>query len=120
MRFKDQVVMVTGAARGIGAATARAFGREGARVAVLDIDAPGAQAVADETKRLGGEALALEPHTAGPTSRTSRASRNPSPNRLKPSTTSISTRPGEAMAWGASRIAERASLIIVPHSGWGG
>jgi 3-oxoacyl-[acyl-carrier protein] reductase len=60
MRFKDQVVIVTGAARGIGAATARAFAREGARVAVLDIDAPGAQAVAGEAKRLGAEALAFK------------------------------------------------------------
>jgi len=60
MRFKDQVVIVTGAARGIGAATARAFAREGARVAVLDIDAPGAQAVAGDAKQLGGEALAFK------------------------------------------------------------
>ncbi len=60
MRFKDQVVIVTGAARGIGAATVRAFAREGARVAVLDIDAPGAQAVADEAKQLGAEALAFK------------------------------------------------------------
>jgi 3-oxoacyl-[acyl-carrier protein] reductase len=60
MRFKDQVVIVTGAARGIGAATVRVFAREGARVAVLDIDAPGAQAVADEAKQLGAEALAFK------------------------------------------------------------
>ena len=60
MRFKDQVVIVTGGARGIGAAIARAFGREGARVAILDIDAPGAQVVADQAKQLGGEALALK------------------------------------------------------------
>ena len=59
MRFKDQVVMVTGGAKGIGAAIARAFGREGARLAVLDLDASGAQAVAGEVTRGGGEALAL-------------------------------------------------------------
>ena len=60
MSFRDQTVMVTGAAKGIGAAIARAFGREGARVALLDVDAPGAQSVADEVTRLGGEALALK------------------------------------------------------------
>ncbi len=60
MRFTNQVVMVTGGAKGIGAAIARAFAREGARVAVLDIDASGAQAVADQAKQLGGETLALK------------------------------------------------------------
>ena len=38
MRFRDQVVVVTGAAVGIGATMAGLFAREGARVAVLDID----------------------------------------------------------------------------------
>ncbi|MBI4608044.1 MAG: SDR family oxidoreductase [Candidatus Rokubacteria bacterium] len=46
MRFQDQVVIVTGAAKGIGAAIARAFAREGARLALLDIDASGAEGVA--------------------------------------------------------------------------
>jgi NAD(P)-dependent dehydrogenase (short-subunit alcohol dehydrogenase family) len=38
--LEGQVAIVTGAARGIGQATARRFAREGARVAVLDLDAP--------------------------------------------------------------------------------
>ncbi|MDP7656804.1 MAG: SDR family NAD(P)-dependent oxidoreductase, partial [Roseibacillus sp.] len=34
-RFKDKIVVVTGAGRGIGQAVAAAFAREGAKVAVL-------------------------------------------------------------------------------------
>jgi rhamnose utilization protein RhaD (predicted bifunctional aldolase and dehydrogenase)/NAD(P)-dependent dehydrogenase (short-subunit alcohol dehydrogenase family) len=50
------VVVVTGGGRGIGAATAAAFAREGAEVAILDRDA----AAAGETaRRIGGATLAL-------------------------------------------------------------
>lgn len=43
MRLKDRVVIVTGAAQGIGAACARAFAQEGAQIIVADIDERGAQ-----------------------------------------------------------------------------
>ncbi|MEM6782881.1 MAG: glucose 1-dehydrogenase [Bacteroidota bacterium] len=46
MRFSDHVAVVTGAAKGIGAATARLFAAEGARVALLDVDPSGAQTAA--------------------------------------------------------------------------
>ena len=46
MRFDDKVVLVTGAAGGIGLATARRFGREGARVVLADHDAAKADAAA--------------------------------------------------------------------------
>jgi NAD(P)-dependent dehydrogenase (short-subunit alcohol dehydrogenase family) len=43
MTFQDHVVIVTGAAKGIGQATAQAFAREGAKVALLDVDDSAAQ-----------------------------------------------------------------------------
>ncbi len=56
MRFEGKVVLVTGAASGIGEATARRFAREGARVALNDADAAGCERVA---KELGAGALAV-------------------------------------------------------------
>lgn len=45
--YRDAVVVITGAGRGIGAAAARAFAAEGARVWVTDVDVDVAQDVAD-------------------------------------------------------------------------
>ena len=58
MRLRGKVAVVTGAASGIGRAIALALGREGARVAALDLDGDGAAAVAREIVAAGGEAHA--------------------------------------------------------------
>jgi 3-oxoacyl-[acyl-carrier protein] reductase len=55
---KGLTVLVTGAASGMGQATARVFAAEGANVAVTDISAEGTQAVADEITANGGKARA--------------------------------------------------------------
>ena len=60
MRFEGRVVIVTGAAKGIGAVTAQAFGREGARVAALDIDGAGVDRVAADLLAQGRDALGLK------------------------------------------------------------
>jgi 3-oxoacyl-[acyl-carrier protein] reductase len=59
MQFQDRVVAVTGAAQGIGRATARAFAAEGAKVAVIDVQEDKAKDVAAEIEGEGGTAVAV-------------------------------------------------------------
>jgi 3-oxoacyl-[acyl-carrier protein] reductase len=55
-----RVAVVTGGASGIGAAIAAVLAREGAAVAVVDIDGAGAERAAAELRELGAGAIAIE------------------------------------------------------------
>ena len=56
-RLDGKVGIVTGAASGIGRATAHALAREGARVVVADLNADGAATVAADISQAGGQAI---------------------------------------------------------------
>ena len=66
-RLDGRVAFVTGAGRGIGAATALRLAEEGARVALADIDNEGSQQVAAELDRLGSEGLVVRCNVADST-----------------------------------------------------
>jgi 3-oxoacyl-[acyl-carrier protein] reductase len=55
--LEGQVAIITGSGRGIGAAAAKLFAKEGAKVVVSDLDPDPANATADEIKKDGGEAI---------------------------------------------------------------
>ena len=59
-RFDNQTVIVTGGGGGIGGATCRRFGKEGARVAVFDLNLEAAEKVAAVVRAEGGVAQAFK------------------------------------------------------------
>jgi NAD(P)-dependent dehydrogenase (short-subunit alcohol dehydrogenase family) len=58
-RFEGKVAVVTGAARGIGAAVAQALALEGARVMLADLDGMAAEATAAALRKVHGQDSAL-------------------------------------------------------------
>jgi len=59
-RLDGKVAIVTGAATGLGSATAELFATESAGVVVTDVNEPAGQAVADRIRRAGGRATFME------------------------------------------------------------
>jgi NAD(P)-dependent dehydrogenase (short-subunit alcohol dehydrogenase family) len=59
MQLEGKRALITGAAQGIGRATALAFAREGASLALLDINEAGARAIAGECAAAGANATAF-------------------------------------------------------------
>ena len=59
MRLENKQAIVTGGAGGIGRATSLALASEGAAVAVVDLNAEAAEAVAAEIRDAGGVAIAI-------------------------------------------------------------
>lgn len=68
MRFQDRAVLVTGGGSGIGQQVCQAAAREGARVAVGDLDLERAEATAAEIRRQKGEAHAFQLDVTDPAS----------------------------------------------------
>jgi len=59
MKLKDRTAIVTGAASGIGKAIASLYAREGAAVAIADLDKDAAEATARELQTAGGRAMGV-------------------------------------------------------------
>ncbi len=67
-RFKDLVVLLTGAASGIGKASILRMAEEGAAVVCADIQTEAAEATAEEARGLGVQAIALTVDVSNPSS----------------------------------------------------
>ena len=64
--LKNKVALITGARRGMGKSHALTLAKQGAKVVVTDIDVKECQAVADEIKANGGEAIAFKLDVSNP------------------------------------------------------
>lgn len=60
MRLENKVAIVTGAGSGIGAASAKLFAKEGAKVVVADWSEEGGQKTVEEIKAAGGEVIFIK------------------------------------------------------------
>ena len=59
MRLDGRVAVVTGGGSGIGAATALAMAKEGARVVVVDLNEASAKSTVEQIEKAGGQAVAV-------------------------------------------------------------
>jgi len=64
--LENKVAFVSGGGSGIGKAVAETYAREGAKVAISDIDSEGGQAVVDQIKKEGGEAIFIKADSSKP------------------------------------------------------
>lgn len=65
-RFKDKTVVITGASAGVGYATALAFAREGANIALIARGEAALSRAASKIEKLGGRALPISTDVANP------------------------------------------------------
>jgi len=82
--LEGKSALITGAGGGIGRATALAFAREGARVAVADVAVEAARETVAQVNALGGQAISTTP--ASPGGRSRRPARRRRNGRRKRST----------------------------------
>ncbi len=66
MRLSNKVALITGAGSGFGQASAILFAKEGAKVAVADIDGKAAAGTVETIKKNGGDAIAIEADVSKP------------------------------------------------------
>jgi len=64
--LEGQVAIITGSGRGIGAAAAKHFAHEGAKVVVSDLDPDPANATLEEIRKAGGEGIAVPGDVTNP------------------------------------------------------
>jgi NAD(P)-dependent dehydrogenase (short-subunit alcohol dehydrogenase family) len=72
---RDKVIVITGAARGLGRAYAARLASEGARIAIAEIDAATGKAAADDLQRDGGDVIFIETDIASEESNVSMVNR---------------------------------------------
>lgn len=63
-RLKNKVVIITGAASGMGKAIAELFARQGAKIIAGDLNEDGVKSVVEKIKQAGGEAIAVKANVA--------------------------------------------------------
>lgn len=93
-RFEGKVALVTGAAGGIGGATATRFGREGASLVLVDLPGTGLEEIEGALAEEGAETLVAGPMSA--TRRRYRATSTPRSSASAASTASTTTQASRA------------------------